>query len=474
MSEPKKYYKGSGDGKPPRSNDPLRGARGRYDLIVIGSGLAGLTAANVLARAGHSVLLVEQHYNFGGMATWFKRRGGHVFDVSLHGFPVGMKKTCRKYWNARIADSIVRLDEVRFDNPQFAFSTSFTQEDFTRKLVDVLGVPPPSVAAFFDEIRRMDFFDDAGQTTGALFERHFPGRNDVHRLLMEPISYANGSTLDDPAITYGIVFSNFMSQGVYTFAGGTDRLISAMKAELRHNGVDLYNNVQVERIVVRAGRVAGIEAHGRFIAADAVVSNANVKTTIERLVGCEHFSPQFVAEARAVRLNTSSTQVYLGIRDGETIPFTGDLLFTSTRPTFDSPALCDMHGESARSASTTRRRGRARSSTRSSPRRTLTGRTGPSSTSAATPRRRRASSRTRSRPLDRHVPGTRAKLDHVEAATPRTFHFYTQAPERDVVRDEVRRPRVQPRPPEGDRGPVSTPDRWASSCRAGSGRRTTA
>ena len=25
--------------------------------------------------------MLEQHYNFGGLATWFKRRGGHVFDV---------------------------------------------------------------------------------------------------------------------------------------------------------------------------------------------------------------------------------------------------------------------------------------------------------------------------------------------------------------------------------------------------------
>jgi all-trans-retinol 13,14-reductase len=58
-----------------------------------------------------------------------------------------------------------------------------------------------------------------------LFERFFPGREDVVRLLMEPIVYANGSTLEDPAITYGIVFSNFMSKGVYIFEGGTDRLI---------------------------------------------------------------------------------------------------------------------------------------------------------------------------------------------------------------------------------------------------------
>src|SRR5262249_39795040 len=119
----RKYHKGHRDGKAPLRDDPLDGVRERYDLVVIGSGLAGLTAANVLAKAGRPVLVVEQHYNYGGMATWFKRRGGHVFDVSLHGFPVGMKKTCRKYWNAGIADSIVQLESVRFDNPQFRFET---------------------------------------------------------------------------------------------------------------------------------------------------------------------------------------------------------------------------------------------------------------------------------------------------------------------------------------------------------------
>ncbi len=79
---------------------------------------------------------------------------------------------------------------------------------------------------FFDAARGMNFYDDQRPPRAQLFERFFPGREDVVRLLMEPITYANGSTLEDPAITYGIVFSNFMSKGVYTFAGGTDRLIA--------------------------------------------------------------------------------------------------------------------------------------------------------------------------------------------------------------------------------------------------------
>ena len=70
-----KYFRGSTDGKRPLRHDPLAKVRSSYDVIVIGSGLAGLTAANVLAKMGHKVALLEQHYNFGGMATWFKRRG---------------------------------------------------------------------------------------------------------------------------------------------------------------------------------------------------------------------------------------------------------------------------------------------------------------------------------------------------------------------------------------------------------------
>ena len=320
--------------------DFLKGVRDRYDVVVIGSGLAGLTAANILGRAGYSVLLLEQHYKLGGMATWFKRPGGHIFDVSLHGFPYGMIKSCRRYWSQEIADSIVQLKNIRFHNPMFSLTTSYDRDDFTRMLTGQFGIAAETVQKFFDTARGMNFYDDQSVTTGQLFEQFFPGRDDVVRLLMEPIVYANGSTTEDPAITYGIVFSNFMSRGVFTFEGGTDRLVQLMENQLRSNGVDIRIRCDVGRIQVRKGKVSGVEVNGRTVRTAAVVSNANVKATVLHLVGGEHFDKKFLQDTQEVRLNNSSTQVYMALKPDERIEeSTGDLLFSSTAREFRTELL---------------------------------------------------------------------------------------------------------------------------------------
>lgn len=412
--------------------DPLKDVKSAYDVAVIGGGLGGLTIANCLAKQGHSVAVFEHHYKFGGLATWFKRKGGHTFDISLHGFPVGMIKSARRYWTQEIADSIRQLEGVRFVNPNFDITTTFDREDFTRILIEKFDVPAETVEGFFTHLRKMNYYDNDERTTRELFEEFFPGRKDIHRFLLEPIAYANGSTLDDPAITYGIVFSNFMSKGVFIFQGGTDVLIQKMTAELKKNGVDLFTKAMVNKIEVDTSgdlpEVKGLVVNDRFIEAKAVVSNANIKNTIFRLLGKENIDPEFAAEAEAVRLNNSSCQVYMGIKEGETIPNIGELVFTSENEAFSSDELTDFH---TRSRTFSMYYPDTRPHTKT-PRYTVV-----ASLNAKYNDWAELSEEEYQKEKDRiceesvahlekYIPGVREKIDWVEAATPRTVEGYTQ------------------------------------------------
>ncbi len=403
---------------------PFSQAAEKYDVIVIGSGLGGLTTANRLAYCGHKVLLLEYHHRLGGLATWFKRRG-HIFDISLHGFPHGMVKTCKKYWNRAIMGSIVQLKNIVFDNPQFSLRTTFDKEDFTRLLQSHFKIPGSTIDRFFATVAGMNFYDDQTMTTRELFNIFFPGRSDVHRLLMEPITYANGSTLDDPAITYGIVFSNFMNKGVYTFEGGTDKLIGMMAEELEKNGVTICTNSKVERIVIEKGRVRGVEVLGKVIAAKAVVSNSGITNTIRNLTDRKVYSDDFLEKADKIRVNNSSCQVYFGIKGDQGIEDVGDLLFTSTAPEFDSEELLDMHTNSKTFSLyyPKTRPGQNRHTIVAS----MNSRFEDwAHQDKETYRQDKQALITRTlTDLERYLPGIKDKIDWMEAATPRTFNSYT-------------------------------------------------
>ena len=175
-----------------------------------------------------------------------------------------------------------------------------------------------------------------------------------------------------------------MSKKSLHVQGGTDLLVKMMREELVKNGVDIALNSPVEKIIIEHGAVAGVKVAdgpmtvespeiggvpktvsplaGKTIKTRSVLSNANLKGTIFNLVGREYFEPEFVAEAEAVRLNNSSVQVYIALKEGETLDEErcGDLFLRRLRPNSAPIGSLAAILRAAPIRSTIRRRARAR------------------------------------------------------------------------------------------------------------------
>ncbi len=246
---------------------------------------------------------------------------------------------------------------------------------------------------------------------------------------MEPVAYV-GSTLEDPALSYAVVFSLFLVKGVYSFRGGTERLLRLMEAELRARGVDILAGSPAEAIVTDDRRVEGVRVGGRLIRARTVVSNANLRTTVLDLVGQRHFEPAFVEQVRAMRMNHSSTQVYVGLKPGETFDAgrCGDLLFSSAAEVFRTEPLLAHRTTSRTYSFYAPPEGEAKGGAEIVV--TANARYDDWAGFAVEEYRRRKRELVEDAldALEQYVPGVRRKLDWTKAATPRTFERYTGHP----------------------------------------------
>ena len=55
----------------------MNASQSTYDLIVVGSGMGGLTVASLMAQLkGWRVLVLERHFRLGGFTHSFARPGG--------------------------------------------------------------------------------------------------------------------------------------------------------------------------------------------------------------------------------------------------------------------------------------------------------------------------------------------------------------------------------------------------------------
>ncbi|HEV2887239.1 MAG TPA: phytoene desaturase family protein [Jatrophihabitans sp.] len=297
------------------------------DVVIVGAGLGGLSAALRLAGAGRRVTVLEQSEEPGGRAGVL-RQGGYQFDTgpTVLTMPeliedalacVGEKLADRiellplsPAYRANFADGSridVHTDPERMA-AEIAEVASARDVAGYRELVDFLRtLYRLEQDSFID--RNLDsplqLLGSAGIRLLALggLRRLAPKigqylQDDrLRRIFSFQAMYAGLAPQDALAI-YAVISYMDTVAGVYFPRGGMHAVPRALADAAADHGVTFRYRTQVERIEVSGNRARAVHTHdGERVAADAVVVNADLPTAYERLLPAE-FRPRRLSRLR--------------------------------------------------------------------------------------------------------------------------------------------------------------------------------
>ncbi len=326
----------------------------KYDSVIVGGGHNGLICATYLARAGKRVCVLEGRDSFGGAAATqaitdsCRGSTGAQFLHQLHPqiiVDLELEKHGLRYAKRNLPTTVLAADgnhltikgnqltggNVSVEDQQAFIDFLDEMQAFAKVMGKMIDQPPV-------DIFNLDWDDKINSAKLGWALRFGLGKKRLRELLriigMSMFDLANekfdnellkGALSFDSVlgIQFGARSSGNVLKYLYRHAisknseinlpeGGMGSVIKAIENAATNAGVELRCNSRVKSIDVENCRVVGVTLeNGDQFAADSVVSNTDIRTTVLQLVGARHFEADFVHATSNVRMRGVAAKLHL-------------------------------------------------------------------------------------------------------------------------------------------------------------------
>jgi phytoene dehydrogenase-like protein len=309
-----------------------------FDTIIIGSGIGGLTCGAFLAKHGKRVAVCEKHFQIGGYAQNFSRKG-FVFDSSVHsvsmadhGFVCGLLSRLNIRDNVTIVPNISTMHII---SPHLDYSVPADLAKLTEKLNRDFPGEKESVAALFSDMQvqlsrykgTQDYgesqarpvspdvdYAEASLSYGDYIARFIKNKTLQH--LFHSIWPFGGTPPSDAPVFHAFIFMVHALEGSHHVKGGFSKLADALAGVITKNGGEVKTKWPVCTMRVDPDKTvcAVVNPAGQELTAESFVSNISPYILHHSIIPERFRSKLWLSRLAKLKPSVSAVCVYLGIQ----------------------------------------------------------------------------------------------------------------------------------------------------------------
>tara|TARA_R110002051_G_scaffold324635_1_gene422845 strand:+ start:37267 stop:38811 length:1545 start_codon:yes stop_codon:yes gene_type:complete len=310
--------------------------KSHYDVVVIGSGLGGLVSANILAKEGYSVCVLEKNNQYGGNLQTFVR-DKTIFDTGVHyigGLSEG--QNLYQYFNyLSIIDDLKlkKLNEEGFDIVSFEGDPTLYKhaqgyDNFTKSLIEQFPDEEEGIIRYCEKLKEIcDKFPLYGLKHGkpyyentdifSLKAKDFIDsvtNNTKLRAVLAGTNYLYaGDAERTPLYVHALTINSYI-ESAYRCVNGGSQISKALIRRLKENGGDCYKHQEVVSFGFKDKKIKSAKTkNGNEIQGDLFISNVDPKLTI-KLVGEDKFRKAYTNRINNIESIIAGFSMYIVLK----------------------------------------------------------------------------------------------------------------------------------------------------------------